>query len=266
MKKMSRLPVVALIAAISFPVSAHSPFLLPNVFDAGEEGVITLDATFGEYFFVPDRVFSGSVFEVRGPDGTVTKPDAVMEFKTRAVLEHTMPADGTYRFSTGWRSGDAVKTYELNGETARLRSIDDPLPAGAKLTAYYQGKILSETYATRGVPSAAGTGALLPRGDGLELVASINPNELFAGEVLPLKTLVDGKAAAGVLVEIYLAARQAEGSEPTVSLQSDKDGMINFTPPQAGIYVLRARHNAAPASAAVPEVRYTYTLVLEATD
>ena len=165
----------------------------------------------------------------------------------------------------GWRTGDADKTYELNGETARLRSIDDPLPAGAKLTAYYQGKILSETYATRGVPSAAGTGALLPRGDGLELVPSVNPNELFAGEMLPLKALVDGKTATDVLVDIYLAARQAEGSEPTLRLQSDKDGVINFVPPQAGIYVLRARHNVASASASVPEVRYTYTLVLEAT-
>lgn len=266
MKKISRskkctafIPFMTLFMGTQ--VLAHSPYLLPNVFDAGENGIVTLDATMGEYFFIPDRAFSGSEFTVRLPNGASENPETLTEFKTRTVLEHTLETDGTYRFSTGWRTNDLVKSYELDGRTRRLRGADTVLPEGGKLIESYYSSTMAETYITKGFPNES---ALAANGTGLEFKMISHPNELFAGEQVTLNALLDGSPTAGVVVDVYLAARQAEGSEGTYTLESNKQGGLMFTPETSGIYILKSRHTVQSSfDAEEPARRYTYTLVLE---
>jgi hypothetical protein len=242
--------------------AAHTPYLLPNAFEPINDGLITLDASFAERFFVPEVVFDGSEFEVRLPDGSTVKPETLVPLKSRVVVEHDMKEEGTYRFSTGRRLGRVFKSYELNGETFTLEDPETSLPEGAKLVSFYQSNTIAETYVTRGGPTDT---VLEPRGDGLEYVAHSHPNDLFVGDTLQLQALFYGEPLAGLTVDIFLASQQFGDESPTLTLTSDLDGAINFTPEEQGVYLLRSRHRAPAAEGmAAPEISHTYTLVVEA--
>jgi hypothetical protein len=243
---------------------SHTPYLAPNAFEPINDGLITLDASFAEHFFVPEVVFDGSEFSVQLPDGKQVKPDLLQVLKSRVVVEHDMATDGTYRFSTGRRLGRVFKSYEFNGKTVAMENPDEALPAGAKLVAHYQSNTLAETYATRGNPT---TTALAPHGDGLELVARSHPNDLFSGDSLQLEAQFFGKPLADLKVEIFLADRHGKDDAPAQTLTSSSDGHLTFTPQQPGVYLMRARHRAKSiAGAAAPETSHTYTLVIEAAE
>lgn len=241
---------------------AHSPYLLPNLFDFSDKGTVTLDATMGEYYFVSDRAFVGGEFSVMLPDGSVVEPETQVELQTRTVLEHTLTIDGTYRFSTGWRVGGIVKTYELDGRTRRLRGEDTVIPEGGKLVEITRSSTMAETFVTKGAPTET---ALMPRGQGLEFSMQSHPNDLFINEAVHLKALVDGNNTAGIELSIYLAERQAESSEGTFSLKSDENGNLMFMPEVAGLYILKSRYSVPSSSEDITQ-RYTYTMVFEVTE
>lgn len=250
------------IGMLSTTAAAHTPYLMPNAFEPINGGLITLDASFAERFFVPEVVFDGSDFEVRLPDGSMVKPETLVPLKSRIVVEHDMKEEGTYRFSTGRRLGRVFKAYELNGETVTLENADEPVPEGGKLVSFYQSNTIAEAYVTRGGPTDT---VLAPRGDGLEYVALSHPNDLFVGDTLQLQALFYGKPLAGLTVDIFLASQQFGDESPTLTLTSGADGAISFTPQEQGVYLLRSRHRAlAPEGMAAPEISHTYTLVVEA--
>lgn len=265
MRKRFNLALVA--ASLSLagdPAAAHTPYLLPNAFEPINGGLITLDASFAEHFFVPEVVFDGSDFEVRLPDGSIVKPETVLPLKSRVVVEHDMASEGTYRFSTGRRMGRLNKFYELDGETLAMEDPEASIPEGGKLVEFYQSHTMAETYVTRGAPNDA---ALAPRNDGLEYVALTHPNELFVDETLELQALFYGKPLEGLAVDVFLSTPHAADDSPLQTLTSSADGMFAFTPSDAGVYLFRSRHRAAaPAGSAAPELSHTYTLVIEAVE
>lgn len=248
---------------IAIPLAqAHTPYLVPNAFEPINGGMITLDASFAEHFFIPEVVFDGSEFEVVLPDGSMTIPDTVDRLRMRAVVEHDMVEDGTYRFSTGRRLGRVFRMYMLDGERHAMEDPDAPLPEGAELVDFYQSNTMAETYVSRGAPN---DGPLRPRGDGIEFVMQTHPNDLFVGEDMALQALFFSEPVAGLKVDVFLASRYAADDAPVMTLHSDSNGEFVFTPEAGGVYLLRARHRApAPEGAAAPEFSNTYTLVVEA--
>ncbi|HWK55527.1 MAG TPA: DUF4198 domain-containing protein [Hyphomicrobiales bacterium] len=248
----------------ALPALAHTPYLMPNAFEPINDGLITLDASFAEHFFVPEVVFDGSQVEVFLPDGSKVAPDTLLALKTRLVIEHDLQEDGTYRFSTGRRVGRVFRFYELDGRTQAMEDENAPLPEGAKLVEHYQAITLAETYVTRGAPTDA---ALAPRGDGLEYVALSHPNDLFAGETLRLRALFHGEPLAGLVVEAFPTGRGTSDETPVVTLTSGSDGEFAFTPEAGGVYLLRSRYRSeASPDMAAPAISNTYTLVVEAAD
>lgn len=236
---------------------AHTPYLAPASFTVPKSGLVTLDASFADRFFVPEVVFDQSTFTLVDNSGATSLPQTRYNLKTRVVLEHTLPGKGTYRISSGQRYGAVFKMYEHNGERGSLRG-NQPLPEGAKLLEHFQSVTLAETYLTHTAPD---TGALKPYNKGLELVAVTHPNDIYQGEAAKFTLLFNGKPLAGQTLDIFKADGTGDSHKPLQSLTTDKQGGVEFTLKDAAIYLAQVRYrHPAPKGAAAPAYSYTYTL------
>lgn len=252
------IPLLLAGIASSF-VHAHTPYLVPATFDTPRQGWVTLDAAFADTFFTPDVVFDDSEFQVMDTNGEWGEPATVYRLKTRAVIEHQLIEQGTYRFSTGARHGAVFRVYELDGERKSTRNADEPLPEGAVLLDHFQAITLAETYLTRGGPTTA---ALAARGSGLELLAETHPNDIYDGEGFRVQALFDGQPVAGQVLHLFAAG---DGDDkPVLTVETNDSGLAELTPLETGTYLLRARYRgAAPEGAPAPHYSFTYTLAFD---
>ena len=243
----------------SLSAYSHTPYLAPGSFDPMNGGLVTLDAAFGEAFFVPEVVFDNSEFQVLNPDGKTVPADTVQRLKTRAVVEHHLAAGkGTYRFSTGPRLGAIFRTWEVDGKQESSRDPAKVVPAGAKMLVHYQSLSVSEAYITDGAPTQA---ALKPYGKGLELVPSTHPSDLYTGEKFEFTVLYDGKPLAAQKIDFHLASGDRGSEKPAATLTTDAEGKASFDLDKAGNYLALIRYRGkAPEGAAAPVYGYNYTL------
>lgn len=265
MKKTSSSLVGGLLAAlVPILAHAHTPYLAPASFEPMHGGRVTLDAAFAEEFFVPEVVFDDSEFVVTGPDGARVPAQTVHRLETRAVIEHTLTAKGTYRFSSGRRLGAVFRTWQLDGKTESTRDPAKALPAGARLIAHYQSVNLAESYVTLGAPSRT---ALAPAGAGLEIVPVTHPSDLYTGESFAFELRFDGAPLAGATVEIFPATGDGRSKQAAAKLTTDTAGRARFALTRAGTWLALVRHRAqAPAGVAAPEYGYGYTLSFRVLD
>ncbi|MCF7749359.1 DUF4198 domain-containing protein [Bacillus subtilis subsp. subtilis] len=257
---MSFRPFAALLLTVlAVPAAAHTPYLAPASFSVRPDSVVTLDASFAEAFFVPEVVFDNSTFVVTDPDGRQHAPDTVQRFKTRTVVEQTLPGQkGTYRFSTGNRLGAVFRTWEVDGKTVSSRDPAQALPPGARLTSHYQSLSRSEVYLTAGAPTST---ALTPYGVGLELVPITHPDDLYRGERFDFSVHYDGKPLAAQKVDIYRALGAGATQPMPVVLTTDAAGRASLALDQAGNYLALIRYRGpAPSGAAAPMYGNNYTL------
>ncbi|ALZ75764.1 hypothetical protein ATY27_08295 [Rheinheimera sp. F8] len=241
------------------------PYLAPASFEP-VRGWVSLEAAFAEQFFLPEAKFDQSDFQVTGPDGMVRAPKEQVAVKSRTVLDDELKTDGTYKYSTGQRFGAVFHSYVLNGKTENSREPDFVLPKGATLKAHFQSVTRAETYISKGKPDQK---ALNASGKGLELQFISHPNDLYAGQPVNGLLLLDGKPLANSTLELHRAASAQASQDKTAPLQinSNARGEFTLTPPQAGTYLLLARHRAAaPPGAKAPLYSYTSTAVFEAAE
>ncbi len=100
---------------LSGSARAHSPYLMPNVFDVTQRDHVTVMGSFTEEFFAPDVAMKADDYHVIAPDGTKV---ALKPVYTRdlAIVEAETKAAGTYRISTGIRAGRTAKAAWVNGD------------------------------------------------------------------------------------------------------------------------------------------------------
>lgn len=247
---------------LSAIAAAHTPYLAPSSFDPVFGKMVTLDAAFAEKFFVPEAAFAGSDFKVINPNGVAVAPETLSTLKTRVVIEHSLEDKGTYKFSTGHRTGKIFRIYEKDGKRHVMEKPGDALPEGAKELSFFQAITLAETYVTKGAPD---TGAIKAWGKGLEIKPETHPNEIYAGESFDFTVDFEGEAIADQQLDIFTAQGEFSPKDAIAKVTTDAAGAASFTPTDPGVYLVRARHRApAPDGAAAPVYSYTYTLVLEA--
>lgn len=251
-------------ALVPFLAHAHTPYLAPASFEPMHGGRVTLDAAFAEELFVPEVVFDDSEFVVLGPDGSRVPAQTVHRLRTRAVVEHTLTAKGTYRFSSGRRLGAVFRTWTLDGRTETTRDPAKELPPGAQLIAHYQSVNLAESYVTLGAPSRT---ALTPTGSDLEIVPVTHPSDLYTGENFAFELRFDGAPLAGATVEIFPATGDGRSRQAAARLTTDAAGKATFALITPGTWLAVVRHRGkAPAGAAAPEYGYGYTLSFRVLD
>lgn len=263
----SKALVAAMALAFATKSFSHTPYYLPNTFEVAKNGLVTLDASFAEKYFVPEVAFDGGDFKIFIAAGKVIKPDYQTEIKTRVVVEHVLKEDGTYRFSTGKRFGAVFTVYKENGERKVARGNEYDIPKDATILERYQSITMAETYISKGAPSNA---ALHAKNNGLEIVAKNNPNDLFVDDAFKGVILFNGKPLKETDVDVYLAKNQFSEDKPALSVTSGDDGVVEIPFENEGVYLLRVRHRSENAGeenhkkiADVKSFSHTYTLVVE---
>lgn len=263
--KPLRICSIVLLATLATSAVAHTPYLAPNTFAPREGEVVTLDAAFAETFFVPEVVFDRSRFEITAPDGTKREPDSVQYFKSRAVVEQTMPTQaGTWRFSTGPRVGAVFRNWEIDGRKESTRDPKAAVPEGARMLPSFQAITLAETYLTIGAPDR---GALKPRGSGIEIIPVTHPADLYTGESFVFEVLQDGKPVSGQDIEVTEAVWTSDRKADVVRLKTADDGRATLALRRAGTWLALVRHRTkAPSGAPADELSLTATLVFQVRD
>lgn len=256
MRPAGFLATFGLLGAVA-PAFAHSPYLLPNRFDATQRDHVSVVGSFTEEFFIPDLAMKATDYHVIGPDGQ-RRALAPIYGKDLAVIEVDTKQNGSYRISTGLREGSTRKAAQVNGQWEFFAGEDAPANA-VDMKAITR----ADVYVSRGAPAEA---VLTQTGKGLELQPLDHPNRLHAGGTLRVKVLQDGKPLARQLVSLH-AARDAAGTVPApVDLHTGADGIVEVKLAQPGVFNVMASNRLLPAAAGQPGLSYTVALTIEVTE
>ena len=220
---------------------AHVPFLKPNQFKV-EHPRLQIESAFTEYPFQADFAMDSDGFVMVLPNGQVQALQPSAKTSAAVYLEPKLPEDGTYRITTGVRKGPALKAIDVKG---KLYFADDvERMKGEKTQMRYYSR--ADAYIAKGAPAYQAR----PLNDGVEIIPQSAPTELLRGGSLVLQVLRDGKPLpfARLIVardgehyehrriEDLYDAENVRGS----NIIADAQGMVTFTPPQAGLYFLLA--------------------------
>lgn len=258
---MTAAPLAVLVAAVALPAAAHMPFLLPNYFSVTDRDHVTVDAGFTETAFASDIALKSEQFHMLAPDGSRVRLAPVFSVRDKTVLEAALPTRGTYRLSTGLRLGRLGRMARVKDAWVVLGEGNASPPAGATSVVPVQSVTTSETYVTRGAPTAT---VLAPTGSGVELHPLTHPSELFVTDGFAFELLHDGKPLANQRLELFLGHQVPGSHRPLTSVTTDAAGKARLDFSQPGLFMLMTRHRGpAPAGAATPWRSHTYTLTFE---
>jgi len=253
----------ALVLTLAAPMvpgaaQAHSPYLLPTVFDASDRKIVTVTGSFTESFFTPEVVMKSDAYAVIGPDG-VRVPLTPTYLREVALVEAAVEKPGTYRITTGQRGGRTAKAALVNGEWKFFEGEKAPADA-----IDMQSLTMAEVYVTRGASNDA---ALAPIGKGLEFKAITHPSKIVTGQDAVFEVLFDGKPLANQAITLQGADdRYADTKAAARTVTSDAKGRFAVKVDKSGIYQIQTRHRVAPAAAGQPGQpgqSFTYALTFE---
>lgn len=246
---------VLLLGLTAPTAQAHSPYLLPSVFDASDRTLVTVQGAFTESFFTPEVVMKSDGYAVIGPDGART-PLAPTYLRQLAIAEVVTEKPGTYRITTGQRAGRVAKAALVDGEWKFFEG--DKAPANA---IDMQSVTTADVYVTRGAPNDA---ALAPTGKGLEFHPITHPSKIVTGQPAVFEALFDGKPLANLAVTLSAADdRYADAKAPPQTFTTDAGGRVAVKVERSGVYQIQARHRVASTGPGQPGQSHTYALTFE---
>lgn len=236
------------------------PYVLPTLFDIGKADHVTVQAAFAEDIFIPEVAMRDAPFHLVGPGGKALPTGPVTHLRDLSMFEASVPADGTYRVTSGQRAGRKGKMFR-QGEGWAMRGEGREPPAHAEQVDV-QSMTLAEAYVTRGQPTE---GALSPAGKALEIQPITHPNGISIGSDVRFVLLFDGKPLPQADITLFRAAGYYDGHKIAAQIKSDAAGRFTLRPADAGTYLILVRHRgAAPAGSETPYRSYTYTLTFDA--
>lgn len=237
------------------------PYVLPTLFDLGKGDHVTVEAAFAEDAFLPEVAMRDAPFHLIGPDGAQLPTGSVTHLRDLSVFEAAIPADGTYRVTSGQRAGRKGKMFRQGNEW-KMRGEGGEPPANAEQVDV-QSMTLADAYVTRGQPTDT---ALKSLGKALEIQAITHPNGIIAGSEASFTLLFDGKPLPQADITLFRSAGVYDGRKVVAQVKSGADGRFSLKPEDAGTYLILVRHRgAAPVGSETPYRSYTYTLAFDAT-
>jgi len=222
-------------------VQAHSRWLLPSHYNMSSEKGLWLmaDATASNEVFNIDKALSIDVLRILTPKGKLDKPSSVYKGHRKSVIDYFVADSGTYKLTNNYPASYRTR-YKLNGKNKRLLAskaeLTEKLPKGASDVSTTLSYARVETYVTMNNPSDN----FGQDGTMLELLPITHPSDIVEGEQAKFKFVFNGKAIAGVQVEIILEGVRYRNDPQVTSLVSNDKGEISFTPKSAGRYLLIA--------------------------
>ncbi len=258
--------VAALALTMAGTASAHRAWMLPSSFTLSGEGQwVTVDgAISNNLFYANHHAMNLDSVAITGPDGAPVEAQNKASGKYRSVFDVALEKEGTYRISSGgdgymasWEEGGERKRWRGNAETLKAESIE--AKPGVQVSRSVRR---IETFVTLGAPNEA---AFATEGTGLELKPVTHPNDVFAGEEVSFQLLMDGAPAEGVEVEIIRGSDRYRNSEDGLKLTTNAEGILTFTPDEAGAYWLSAESEGkGTLNGKEITVRSTYVVTFEA--
>ena len=270
---MKRLALRMLAASTLFltvagTASAHRAWLLPSSFTlSGDEQWVTVDAAISNDLFFPNHHgMDTATITVTAPDGSAVEIQNAANGEIRSMLDFKATQQGTYRIATGGGEPFYFASWEENGERKRWRgSLADMRKEGIDKKPDVQVSQSSrsvETFVTLGAPS---TDVFAPTGTGLEFQPVTHPNDVFTGEPVSFKLLLDGKPASGLEVEILPGNDRYRDTPGVIKATTDAEGVFTFTPELPGPYWFTAGTEGDTVVDGMPmKVRSSYTATFEA--
>lgn len=161
-----------------------------------------IEAAFTEDAFRAEIAMKDAPFEETGPDGVTRLLGTPLVTTDTTFVEAPLRSDGIHRRSSGQRPGGRGRMYR-EGAAWRMEGEGGPPPAGATLV-QVQSTTLADASILRGRPG--GTGALTPRGRGLEIHPLTDPNAIDASEATGFGILHDGRLLAATEVTMFREA------------------------------------------------------------
>lgn len=252
--------------ALAGTATAHRAWMLPTSFTlSGDEQWVSVDAAVSNNLFYPNHnALNLDSVKAFAPDGAPLEVANASTGKYRSVFDLKLDRQGTYRISSGGAGYSA--SWEEGGESKRWRGDE----AGLKAEGIFEKPGVTvvrsvrryETFVTLGSPTS---GVFASEGTGLELKPLTHPSDVFAGEDVSFALLLDGKPAQGVTVEIVRGNDRYRNSEDALTLTTDAEGAVAFSPAEAGPYWLSAEHETTGTLDGKPiRVMNTYVFTFEA--
>lgn len=240
MKTTTRWLIAALILSLPLSAHAHRQWILPSSTVLAQGQWVTVDAAVSNdlFFFnyVPMRLDN---LQITAPDGSAVAASNPHTGKYRSVFDVELTQTGTYRLAVV--NQGLMAMWQEDGEGRRWRGSPEAfaseVPADAEQLRVIQTSGRVETFVTAGAPNAT---ALAATNSGLELVPDTHPNDLFAGESVRWRFLIDGEPAAGLDIEVVPGGIRYRDAQDDISLSSDAEGYVELVFPEAGMYGLEA--------------------------
>jgi uncharacterized GH25 family protein len=257
----------SLVFAMAGSASAHRAWLLPSTFTlSGDAQWVTVDAAISNDLFFPNHhAIDPASITVTAPDGSHVAIAHAAEGEIRSMFDVRMDQQGTYRISTagapsyfaGWMENGERKRWRGTLETLRAEGIDKK--PGVEVS---QAQRSVETFVTLGAPS---TEVFTPTGTGLEFRPVTHPNDVFTGEPVSFRLLLDGAPASGLDVTILPGNDRYRDTPGELSVKTDTDGVFTFTPELPGPYWLTTgSEGETTVDGMAMKVRTSYTATFEA--
>lgn len=253
--------------AVAGTASAHRAWMLPSTFTfSGDSQWVTVDAAISNDLFFPNHhpIDPASV-TVTGPDGSSVEIKNAAAGEIRAMFDFQMTQQGTYRVSTAgepfyfasWAEAGERKRWRGTLETLRAEGVDKKPEVEISLS-----NRSVETYVTLGAPSNE---VFAATGKGLEFQPVTHPNDVFTGEPVSFKFLLDGAPASGLEVTVLPGNDRYRDKPGEFKLTTDADGVFTFTPTIPGPYWFTAGSEGETVIDGLPmKVRSSYTATFEA--
>lgn len=244
---------------LAAPALAHSPYLKPNMFtpDARRDH-ITVEASFAEGSLNPDVGMKADKWHAVAPDGSTVALTPAASLKDATYLEVPLAQTGTYRISSGERTGRVAKAA-LQGTNIRFLEGPEEKPWPSEKLIEVQSVTRADVYVVHGKPSALPA----PAADfGIYPVS--DPSDAYTGEVIRVRVLRDGKPVKGARIivedaqERYLAKKVAPAEVVT-----DAEGEARITAGAPGLYLLLTRDRNPSAGSPDLWISNTASLTLE---
>ncbi|GGZ37536.1 DUF4198 domain-containing protein [Asticcacaulis endophyticus] len=240
---------------------AHSPYLRPNHFTPDKARKhVTVEASFAEGQIRPDVAMKSDAFNLTAPDGATTPLTPVATLKDAVLLEPALPVEGTYRISSGVRTGRVAKATIKDGKVVFGEGPASAPKAGDKVVDV-QSLTRADVYVTKGAPT---TGAYAKPQTGVAIQPITAPNDAYAREAFVFAVLNSGKPVANEDIEIVRDGEiyEAQKSAP-VHLKTGADGKVTFTPAKTGVYLIQVRVRSQSQTKVDLWLSETATLTLE---
>lgn len=249
------------------PVQAHPLWILPSEFNSSTEEAewLTFDVSASHTVFGFDKGVPLNTIRVISPDGDRNYLGSYFKGHRRSVFDYKFDQDGTYRvqgqrppfFFTSYKSGkrDTPKRMMADSQEAKQR-----LPKNARDVKTMLIDVTSTVYVTRNGPTDV---VFQPKGKGFELTPITHPNDIAQNELTSFEVLLDGQPVAGAEVEVTPGGTRYRNARNSIELVTDETGRIEFTPAQAGPWLMSATLTAVDESPLADEKISTRFLTFE---